>query len=67
MRQSPNNRVISEGAQAPRRYWAKWVNQTVLGIGLASLFSDASHEMATTAMPVLLASIGSSSAVLGTD
>jgi len=32
---------------------------------LASLFSDVSHEMATTAMPVLLASIGANSALLG--
>jgi MFS family permease len=37
----------------------------VLGIGLASLFSDVGHEMATAAMPALLASLGASSAVLG--
>jgi MFS family permease len=37
----------------------------VLGIGVASLFSDVGHEMATTAMPALLASLGASSAVLG--
>jgi MFS family permease len=43
----------------------RWLNSTVLGIGLASLFSDVGHEMATTAMPALLASIGASSAVLG--
>lgn len=42
-----------------------WLNRTVLGIGLASLFSDVGHEMATTAMPALLASLGVSSAVLG--
>ncbi len=42
-----------------------WLNRTVLGIGLASLFSDVGHEMATAAMPALLASIGASSAVLG--
>jgi MFS family permease len=42
-----------------------WLNRTVLGVGLASLFSDIGHEMATTAMPVLLASLGASSAVLG--
>jgi MFS family permease len=45
----------------PRR----WLNATVLGIGLASLCSDVGHEMATTAMPALLASVGASSAVLG--
>lgn len=42
-----------------------WLNRTVLGIGLASLFSDVGHEMATTAMPALLATVGASSAVLG--
>ncbi|HWB14410.1 MAG TPA: MFS transporter [Pirellulales bacterium] len=44
---------------------ARWLNATVLGIGLASLCSDVGHEMATTAMPALLASVGASSAVLG--
>jgi MFS family permease len=43
----------------------RWLNRTVLGIGLASLFSDIGHEMATTAMPVLLATLGVGSAVLG--
>lgn len=43
----------------------RWLNRTVLGVGLASLFSDVGHEMATTAMPVLLASLGASSAILG--
>lgn len=42
-----------------------WLDRTVLGIGLASLFSDVGHEMATTAMPVLLSSLGASSAILG--
>ena len=43
----------------------RWINSTVLGIGAASLFSDVGHEMATTAMPVLLATLGVSSAALG--
>ncbi len=43
----------------------RWLNSTVFGIGLASLFSDVGHEMATTAMPALLASVGASSAMLG--
>lgn len=42
-----------------------WINSTVIGVGVASLFSDVGHEMATTAMPALLASLGVSSAVLG--
>jgi MFS family permease len=41
------------------------LSSTVLGIGVASLFSDVGHEMATTAMPALLATLGASSAVLG--
>jgi MFS family permease len=43
----------------------RWLNRTVIGIGLASLFSDVGHEMATAAMPILIASIGASSASLG--
>jgi MFS family permease len=42
-----------------------WLNATVLGVGLASFCSDVGHEMATTAMPALLATLGASSAVLG--
>jgi MFS family permease len=46
---------------APKR----WLNRTVLGIGLASLFSDWSHEMATTVMPAFLATMGVAAAWLG--
>ena len=42
-----------------------WLNRTVLGIGLASLFSDWSHEIATTAMPAFLATMGVAAAWLG--
>lgn len=42
-----------------------WLNRTVLGIGLASLCSDVGHEIATTAMPALILSVGATSAVLG--
>ena len=42
-----------------------WLNRTVLGIGLASLFSDTSHEMATTVMPSFLATMGVAAAWLG--
>src|SRR5206468_1362318 len=47
------------------RRGARWLNSTVLGIGLASLFSDWSHEIATAAMPVFLASLGLAAAWLG--
>jgi MFS family permease len=43
----------------------RWLNRTVLAIGLASLFSDVGHEMATAAMPALLVSLGGTSATLG--
>ena len=32
----------------------RWLNRTVLGIGLASLFSDWSHETATAVLPAFL-------------
>lgn len=35
-----------------------WLNRTVLGIGLTSLASDWSHEMATAVLPALLISLG---------
>ena len=43
----------------------QWLNRTVLGIGLASLFSDWSHEVATTIMPAFLATMGAAAAWLG--
>jgi len=42
-----------------------WLNRTVLGIGLASLFSDWSHEMATAVLPAFLATLGAGAAWLG--
>ncbi len=42
-----------------------WLNRTVLGIGLASLFSDWSHEMATAVLPAFLATMGVAAAWLG--
>jgi MFS family permease len=42
-----------------------WLNRTVLGVGLTSLFSDWSHETATAILPAFLASIGAGPAWLG--
>jgi MFS family permease len=42
-----------------------WLNRTVLGIGLTSLFSDWSHETATAVLPAFLATIGAGPAWLG--
>ncbi len=52
---------VSDGEKPPSR----WLNRTVLGIGLASLFSDWSHEIATTILPAFLASMGAAAAWLG--
>ena len=43
----------------------RWLNRTVIGIGLASLFSDWSHEIATTVLPTFLATMGVAAAWLG--
>ena len=47
---------------APR---IRWLNRTVLGIGMASLFSDWSHEIATAVLPTFLATMGVAAAWLG--
>jgi MFS family permease len=44
---------------------SKWLNRNVVGIGTTSLFSDLSHETATTILPVFLSSIGAPPAALG--
>jgi MFS family permease len=43
----------------------RWLTRGVLGIGLASLFSDWSHETATALLPVLLAGLGAPAYALG--
>jgi MFS family permease len=42
-----------------------WLNRSVLGIALASLFSDWSHEIATAVLPAFLGSLGAGAAWLG--
>jgi MFS family permease len=53
--------VSSEGVSPPR----SWLNRTTLGISLASLFSDVSHELATAVLPAFLMSLGGGAAALG--
>lgn len=43
----------------------RWLNRTVLGIGLASLLSDWSHEIATAVLPAFLAVMGAAPVWLG--
>src|SRR3984957_8476319 len=50
-------------ADAPEE--RSWLNRTVLGVGLTSLFSDWSHETATSVLPAFLAAIGAGPAWLG--
>jgi MFS family permease len=50
-------------SSTPKKF--RWLNRTVLGIGLASLFSDWSHEIATAVLPAFLASFGAAAAWLG--
>jgi len=44
---------------------AKWLTRGVIGIGLASLFSDWGHEAATSLLPAFLASLGAPAYALG--
>lgn len=44
---------------------ATWLNRAVIGIGLASLFSDWAHEAATTILPAFLLSLGAAPVWLG--
>jgi MFS family permease len=51
----------AESTPAPKR----WLTRGVLGIGLASLFSDWGHEAATAILPAFLASLGAPALALG--
>lgn len=50
----------------PRKKRSAWLNGTVLGIGMASLLSDLSHETVTSLLPGFLATLGAAAAALGT-
>lgn len=52
----------SNTSRAPKM---RWLNRTVLGIALASLFSDWSHEIATAVLPTFIATMGAAAAWLG--
>jgi len=47
---------------APKQHW---LNRTVISLGLASLFSDISHEMATVLLPLFVTQLGAGAALLG--
>jgi MFS family permease len=49
----------------PNTIRPRWLNRTVVGVGLTSLLSDWSHETATTLLPTFLATMGVAAAWLG--
>lgn len=56
---------IANQSSLIRNHSNGWLNRTVLGVGLTSLFSDWSHETATAVLPAFLAVIGAGPAWLG--
>lgn len=52
-------------AESRDRGSSAWLNRSTLGLSLASLFSDVSHELATAVLPALLLSLGAGPAALG--
>lgn len=51
--------------QEPGEKKEKWLTLEVFGFGLTSFFSDLSHEVATTILPVFLASLGAPAYAVG--
>ena len=43
----------------------RWLTRNVVGSGLTSLFSDMSHEMATSILPFFIVAIGGTAAIVG--
>jgi MFS family permease len=56
---------VNPETPAPQNSSNGWLNRTVLGVGVTSLFSDWSHEIATAILPAFLATIGAGPAWLG--
>jgi len=66
MTNGPDTEAARPVSAAPATRRKAWLNRTVLGIGLASLFSDTSHETVTVLLPAFLASMGAAAGALGT-
>src|ERR1700693_2436469 len=56
-----SERSSATSSSPPKR----WLTRGVMGIGLASLFSDWGHEAATSILPAFLASLGAPAFALG--
>jgi len=61
----PHNVPVSEQVTTAPVSEKRWLTRGVLGIGLASLFSDWGHEAATAILPAFLASLGAPAVALG--
>jgi MFS family permease len=59
----PRELLTYDMSESPQN--KSWLNRTVLGVGLTSLFSDWSHETATAVLPAFLAAIGAGPVWLG--
>src|SRR5208282_2624958 len=57
--------AVNPAGQLPAAAQGGWLNRTVLGVGLTSLLSDWSHEIATAILPAFLAAIGAGPGWLG--
>jgi len=57
--------VTGPPTTAPTGAARGWVSRTVVGIILATFFSDVSHEMCTAVLPLYLATVGLGPAALG--
>ena len=62
---STNPATATAGTESAGKQPASWLNRNVVGMGLTSLLSDVSHEMATAVLPGFLTALGISAAVLG--
>ena len=60
---NPMNATSSSGPAGKQP--SSWLNRNVAAMGLTSLLSDISHEMATAVLPGFLTALGISAAVLG--
>ncbi len=62
---STNPATATAGTESAGKQPASWLNRNVVAMGLTSLLSDVSHEMATAVLPGFLTALGISAAVLG--
>lgn len=52
-------------AASPSGRTSAWLNRSTVGVALASLFSDVSHELGTAVLPAVLLTLGAGPAALG--